>query len=51
MWFSVVKDWVSSKIHTMPNNLGPTAIHAIGCLTMSTETYSNLETCTMLGMM
>ena len=49
-WLLVVKDWVSSHTHTMPNNLGPVTVHAMAHLIMSPDIYSWLETCGVLGM-
>ena len=48
-WLLVVKDWVLSHTHTMPNNLGLASVHAVACLTMSLDVYSWLETCSALG--
>ena len=39
-WLFVVGDWVLSYTHTMPDNLGPVAIHAVAHLTMSPDIYS-----------
>ena len=48
-WLLAVKDLVLSHTHTAPDNLGPVAVHAVACLTMSPDIYSWLETSGALG--
>ena len=50
VWILVVEDWVLSHTHTIPENLGPTAIHAVSHLTIRLDVYSTLKTCSALGM-
>ena len=43
-WLLVVKDWVLSHTHILPENLGPVTIRTMAHLTISPDIYSWLET-------